>query len=60
LERIITQYPGDATNIEKFIKVIEDILNKYRNALYSGINTRGNKVEFKGKRKIITFYQKIF
>jgi len=56
---IITQYPGDSTNIEKFIKVIEDIINKYRNTLYCGLNTRGNKFEFKGKTKIIEFDQKM-
>jgi len=59
VEKIITQYPGDSTNIEKFIKVIEDIIIKYRNTIYCGINTRRTKFEIESKRKIIAFSQKM-
>jgi hypothetical protein len=58
VERIITPYPEDSTNIEKFIKYIEDIIIKYRNKLYCGLNTH-HRFEIKSKRKIIAFYQKL-
>ena len=60
VEIIITEHGGDSPNIEKFIKVIEDIIIKYRNTLYCGINTRRNKFETKIKKKIIAFSQKIY